>query len=177
MMAGLPGTGKSTLCRALVENSGGIVLDKDAVRATLFAPAHIEYSVEQDDLCQEFMLAAAEYLLAGDRELRVFLDGRPFSREYQREAVRQTAVKMAMPLASIECVCSEATALARLRRDRETGMHPAANRTSELYAEVSNAFEPFLWSRLTINTDQPLAACVQHAEAYLTKVAAAAALL
>ena len=64
IMAGLPGTGKSTLARALAQRLPGAVLDKDAIRAALFQPAYVEYSPAQDDFCQEIMLQTAAYLLA-----------------------------------------------------------------------------------------------------------------
>src|SRR5579862_3527988 len=83
LMAGLPGTGKSTLARALTVSGHGVVFDKDEIRRVLFPPAFIEYSAAQDDLCQSLMLDAAAYLLARHPGLRVFLDGRTFSRAYQ----------------------------------------------------------------------------------------------
>jgi len=70
IMAGLPGTGKSTLARALAQRLPGTVLDKDAIRAALFQPPHVEYSLAQDDFCQEIMLQTAAYLLAKDAELK-----------------------------------------------------------------------------------------------------------
>src|ERR1051326_189580 len=85
IMAGLPGTGKSTLARALAARLAGVVLDKDIIRAALFPPSHVEYSPVQDDFCQEVMLQTTAYLLARDASLHVFLDGRTFSRRYQRE--------------------------------------------------------------------------------------------
>src|SRR5881396_2957258 len=87
IMAGLPGTGKSTLAQALAQRLPGAVLDKDEIRAALFQPAHVEYSPAQDDFCQEIMLQTAAYLLAKDAEFHVLLDGRTFSRRYQRERV------------------------------------------------------------------------------------------
>ncbi len=75
MMAGLPGTGKSTLSRALAQRPDGVVLDKDLVRAALFPAPHIEYSREQDDFCQRVMLSAAEFLLSRTPRLWIFLDG------------------------------------------------------------------------------------------------------
>src|SRR5689334_7010040 len=59
MMAGLPGSGKSTVARAIAQRLPGTVLDKDVIRAALFDPARIEYSQEQDDFCQEIMLQTA----------------------------------------------------------------------------------------------------------------------
>lgn len=170
MMAGLPGSGKSTLSRALAQRCGGIILDKDSLRAALFPPEHIEYSRDQDDFCQQLMLATAEYLLSRDPKLRIFLDGRPFSRRYQRQQVAAAAIRLRAPLAIIECVCSDSTALARLRRDDQTGAHPAANRNANLYAQLKNEFEPFTEPRLAVDTDQPLAECVRQAEAYLQRI-------
>lgn len=169
IMAGLPGTGKSTLSRALAEG-GGIVLDKDIIRAALFAPAHVEYSRRQDDFCQGIMLQAAEYLLSCHPRVRVFLDGRPFSRAYQRRQVGQAAARIGTPLAIIECVCAEATALGRLHADSERGAHPAANRGPSLYATVKAEFEPLSEPRLTVDTGQSLTECVKQGEAYLQQV-------
>jgi adenylylsulfate kinase len=170
LMAGLPGTGKSTLSRALAARCGGTVLDKDAIRAALFAPELIEYSREQDDFCQQVMLDTAEYLLKRHPPLKIFLDGRPFSGRYQREEVGNVAQRLHTCRAIIECTCSEKTALQRLERDRKRGTHVAANRSAALYREVKAAFEPLLEPHLTINTDNPLPECVQHAEAYLVSI-------
>jgi predicted kinase len=172
MMAGLPGAGKSTLSQALAQRCGGVVLDKDSIRAALFPPEHIEYSRGQDDLCQQVMLATAEYLLSRDPKLRIYLDGRPFSRRYQREQVEAAAARLRTPLAIIECVCSNALALTRLQRD-ETGAHPAANRNPGLYAQLQAELEPLTEPRLTLDTNQSLAECVRQAEAYLELISRA----
>jgi|SRR5579859_425181 len=172
LLVGLPGTGKSTLSRALVERFGGFVIDKDVVRPALFGPTQIEYTVEQDDFCQDVMLETAEYLLRRQPELRVFLDGRPFSREYQRERVRATANRIGTPLAVLECVATEERALDRIRRDLESGSHLAANRTIELYRDKKRDFErePLTGGRLTVSSDEELEKSVGRAQEYLCRV-------
>ena len=45
IMAGLPGSGKSTVARALAQRIPAAVLDKDIIRAAIFPPAHVEYSL------------------------------------------------------------------------------------------------------------------------------------
>jgi predicted kinase len=167
MMAGLPGTGKSTLARALAQRLPGTVLDKDVIRAALFAPAHIEYSARQDDFCQGTMLQAAAYLLDKDSSLYVFLDGRTFSRRYQRQRVVEFCAQRNTAWAILECVCVPATALERLQRDLAAQSHLAANRTPELYREIREAWEPIELPKLVVNTDESLSICVELAMRYL----------
>ncbi len=81
LMAGLPGTGKSTLCRELASVTAGSVLSKDEIRAALFSATDIEYSTEQDDFCMHIMLETTSFLVKRDRNRLVFLDGRTFSQQ------------------------------------------------------------------------------------------------
>src|SRR6266852_1178559 len=138
VMAGLPGAGKSTLSRALAAELGGKVLDKDEVRATLFTPADIEYSAEQDDFCMGIMLKVAGYLFRKDPSRRIFLDGRTFSRAYQLERATGFAEALSQPWRILECVCIEATVLVRLASDPA---HVAANRDFDLYLKVKARFD------------------------------------
>jgi len=165
IMAGLPGAGKSTLARALAQRLPGTVLDKDAIRAALFQPEHIEYSLAQDGFCQEIMLQTAGYLLTKDSKLHVFLDGRTFSRRYQRNRVIEFCSQLQTTWAMLECVCAEPTALGRLVEAANT--HLAANRTPELYREIRKAWEPIEQPKLVIDTDEDLHSCVNQALRYL----------
>lgn len=165
LMAGLPGTGKSTLARALAVQCNGVVLDKDEVRSVLFPPAYVEYSAEQDDFCQSLMLETAAYLLARHPELRVFIDGRTFSRAYQIQSALAAAGRISTPCRIIECVCAEATARRRLESARAS--HPAQNRTYELYKRLQAAFDPIPTPKLVVDTDKPLADCIAAALSYL----------
>jgi len=168
IMAGLPGTGKSTLARALAQRLPGVVLDKDAIRAALFPPPYVEYSLVQDDFCQEIMLQTAAYLLAQDAELHFLLDGRTFSRRYQRERVIEFCSQVGTTWATLECVCAEQAALGRLAEAVAANTHLAANRTPELYHEIRKAWEPIDHPKLVIDTDANLDSCVDRALRYLT---------
>lgn len=167
VMAGLPGTGKSTLARRLAQELPAIVLDKDAVRAALFPPSEIEYSTSQDDLCVDVMLRVAGYILAKDPLKHVILDGRTFSRRYQVDRVRAFARDLGVACAFVECVCSDGTVRQRLERDVAEGLHPAANRDYEMYLAVQARAEPISGSKLVIDTDLGLEPAVQSCLGYL----------
>jgi predicted kinase len=162
LMAGLPGTGKTTLARELANRTQGALLSKDEIRAALFSLEDIEYSIKQDDFVIELMLEAAGHLLQNDPVRKVFLDGRTFSRRYQIDRVLKFASELAQPWAIIECTCSNETARRRLDLEPDPS-HPAHNRTFALYLEVQARFEPITYSKTTISTDQPLERCIEQA--------------
>jgi predicted kinase len=162
LMAGLPGSGKSALSRALAAELGGTVLDKDEIRTALFAPGDIEYSTEQDDFCMGIMLKVAGYLFRKDPSRRIFLDGRTFSRGYQLTRATGFAEALGQPWRILECVCSEETARRRLS---ENEGHVAANRDFHLYLKVKAKFEEITLPKTVIDTDEPLETCVRIATA------------
>ncbi len=170
IMAGLPGTGKSTVACSLAQRLPGAVLDKDMIRSALFTPVHVEYSRVQDDFCQEIMLLTAAYLLGRNLSLYVLLDGRTFSRRYQRERVIEFCSQLEPKWAILECICSEPTALARLEKAAAERIHPATNRTPHLYHQVQKAWEPIEDPKLVIDTEASLDSCVACATQYLAKI-------
>ena len=167
LMAGLPGTGKTTLARELAARTAGRVLSKDEIRPALFLPDEIEYSSRQDDFCLEVMLETASYLLQRDRSRFCFLDGRPFSRRYQIDNVVMAAASLQQSWRILECVCSEEVARKRLDEHSALGSHPAGNRNFQLYLEVKARFEAIALPKTVIDTVEPLAMCVEKALAAL----------
>lgn len=162
LMAGLPGSGKTTLMRELAMRVAVRVLSKDEIRHAVFTPDEIEYSSQQDDFCLELMLKTAGYLLQRNPARLIFLDGRTFSRRYQIDNVLAAAASLHQPWRILECVCSEETARRRLEQDMATGAHPAGNRNFELYFEVKSRFEMITHPKTVIDTDQPLESCVEQ---------------
>ena len=163
LIAGLPGTGKTTIAIELAAQAGGVVLSKDAIRAALFPPEDIEYSTGQDDFCMEVMLETAAYLLRKDSGRFVFLDGRTFSRRYQVDRVLDRATQLNQPWRILECVCSDATAKQRLQAQQASGDHVAGNRDYALYLRVKARFEEITLPKTVIDTDQAIHVCVSRA--------------
>ena len=166
-MAGLPGTGKSALARGLAATLGAAVLDKDPIRAALFAAPDIEHSTSQDDFCVGIILQVAGYLWERDPHRAVILDGRPFSKRYQRAEVARFAAARAVPFMLIECICSEQLALERIERDALTGIHPAGNRDAALYRALKSGFEPIEEAHLVVDTAADYHACLQLCLLYI----------
>lgn len=167
LMAGLPGTGKTTLARELAHRTQGALLSKDEIRAALFSPVDIEYSAKQDDFVMEIMLEGARFLLQNVPTRKIFLDGRTFSRRYQTDRVLKFAREVDQPWTIIECTCSDESARRRLDLEPDPS-HPAHNRTFALYLELKAHFDPIPDPKTTISTDQPLEQCMDQALAAVT---------
>jgi adenylylsulfate kinase len=163
LMAGLPGTGKTTLARELAARVEGIVLNKDEIRQAMFG-AEVDYTTEQDDVCVRAMLDAAEYLVGNNRTRVVIIDGRVFSRRYQIDEAIRRIEELHQPWRIIECVCSDE--MARHRLDL-AGSHPAGNRDYNLYCEVKERFEAITRPKTVVNTERPIEECVTTALASL----------
>jgi predicted kinase len=167
-MAGLPGTGKSTLARLLAKELGAAVLSKDEVRAALFPPPSLDYSREQDDLCMEAIYRAAQYTLRSNPSLAVIIDGRTFLRAYQIRDLLALAQSVGQSPYVIECVCGDEVARRRLEEDLKEGRHPAMNRTYELYQSLRSEAEPISMPHLILDTGKlGVEKCVRDALAHL----------
>ena len=104
-LAGLPGTGKSSLAAELVHRLEGrtLLLDKDRVRHALFGLQHALYTREQDDFCVITLFRIAAWHLRQLPVSVVILDGRTCSHAYQVTQVRRFATRARQPLRIIEC--------------------------------------------------------------------------
>jgi predicted kinase len=159
LLAGLPGTGKSTLARAVSARLGGVVLDKDRVREALFPGTLTDYTREQDDLCVRAMLDAATYLTARDRAAFIFIDGRTFSKRDQIDEVIGAAERAGAAWRILHVTCSDVVAEARLgRKDLQ---NPAQNRDVALYRRVKSSFEPIAYPKLDVDTTEGVEVVVE----------------
>ena len=147
VMAGLPGTGKSTIAARVAAAVGGVVLSKDAVRAALFPPPALDYSRTQDDIAMSAVYEAAGVIVPGRP---VVIDGRTFTKAYQVRDLLDWAATIGEVPAWVECVCPDD--VARERLERGAGSHPAGNRTFALYLRMKAAADPLAVPRLVLDT-------------------------
>jgi predicted kinase len=167
-MAGLPGSGKSTIATCLERDLGAVVLNKDRVRAALFPPRVLDYSAVQDDVTMAAIYQAAAAILRADPRQVVILDGRTFLRPGQVRDLLALASSVGASPRVIECRCDNAVAKERLERDLAQGNHPAGNRTYALYQELQAAAEPLVVPRLVLDTGKlSLEECVRRCLEYL----------
>ena len=167
-IAGLPGTGKTTIAGHLATRLPGIVLDKDRLRACLFPPEVVKYTTDQDDFVMDVAYQVADHLFRSNRDRYVLIDGRTFSKHYQVADLFRWAERIGVPVKVIECVCADAIAEERLRGDTARPRHPAANRTVDLYHSLKAQADPLRVSRLVMDTGGcDLASCVERALAYV----------
>jgi predicted kinase len=166
LFAGLPGTGKSTLARAIAERLDAAVLDKDRVRGALFPGALTDYSAQQDQLCMRAMLEAAAYLTERKRLEYIFFDGRTFSRQAQIEDVLLAAARAGARWRIVHVKCADAVAEERLARSDPS--HPAQNRDAALYRRIKQQFEPIRQAKLEVDTTSGTDAVLTLVEQYLT---------
>jgi len=166
LFAGLPGTGKSTLARAIAERLGAAVLDKDRVRGALFPGGLTDYTAQQDELCMRAMLEAAAYLTARERVEYIFFDGRTFSRQAQIEDVLLAAGRAGARWRIVHVKCADAVAEERLARSDPS--HPAQNRDPALYRRIKQQFEPITQAKLEVDTTSGTDEVLTMVEEYLT---------
>lgn len=164
-MAGLPASGKSAVAQKLANQLSAVLLDKDQVRDFLFNDA-VDYTREQDDLCVDVMYKVASYHLSARPNTPVILDGRSYSRQYQVDAVKQTAVSANVALRIIECVCTPEQARLRLESDQDA--HLAKNRDYAMYQQSRATAELITEPKLVLDTEKNnVAQCVHLVLAYL----------
>ena len=167
LLAGLPGTGKSTLAKALASRLDAVILSKDEVRAALFPARVIEYSDAENEIAVEAILRSAALISSqAHAPAYILIDGRTFSRRSQIDQVIAAAEANRTPWRILHLWCNDE--LARARILASSSGHPARDRNALLFDQVRSRFEAIERPALRVDTGRELAAIVEEAVAYLT---------
>ena len=152
VFAGLPGSGKSTLATALAADLQAVLLNKDVLRAALFAPEQVEYNSRQNDFCMDVLYQLVGYHLRHFPERTVIIDGRTYSKRYQVETLLEWVKQWGCEFYVLECQASLETLVKRVESDKES--HLAKDRTVEMVRQAYEHWEQSNYPRLIVNTDK-----------------------
>lgn len=138
-VGGLPGTGKSTLARALADTIGATVRSADETRKRLAGldenvhPEHgIDDGIYSDAMNKRVYGSLLDHAVANlNRGRNCILDA-TFRREEDLDAVGELAARHGAKFVSIRCTAPEKTVLERLTK-RETTPDPWSDATVETY--------------------------------------------
>lgn len=157
---GLPGTGKTTLARALSKKLGWMHLNTDVIRAEAGKKQQYDEQTKASIYrkMQELTSAALQ------KGKGVVLDG-TFYRQTLREAFSQLASAHGVPLKWIEVCAAEAVVRRRVAEDR-----PYSEADFSVYQKIKKAFEPLDADRLRVFSDrEELSGMVQKSIAYIAQ--------
>lgn len=146
IICGLPGTGKTTLAKALAPLLNAEVLSTDKIRKELIP--HPTYSAEERGLIYDVMLLLAKYL--HDSGVDCILDA-TFNRDKSRMEVKKKLGLHASELYVIECVCPEALLISRLK-NRKGDFSDA---DVSVYQKMKSIYEPVREEHIRADTSKP----------------------
>ena len=154
LMAGLPGSGKSTFARRLAATTGVTILESDALRQLLFGgPTH--QAAESRALFSAIFVAAGKLLRDGHS---VIIDATNLKRSDRRPA-HELASATGAPLVIVETVAPEGVILDRLGR-RVAGLD-GDDRSSAgvaVYRHMAEEAQPIAEDHWQIDTSDESAA-------------------
>jgi hypothetical protein len=167
LVGGLPGSGKSTIARALAERIGADCLSSDVLRKELAGAepgARLStavgagiYSAAMSSLTYRELHAQAERQLRAGRS--VVLDA-----TFGRVAARRPAAALARAAGAVfvaaECRCSPGLARKRLASRSRPGYAGPSDAGWEVYRSMRRTFEPFGPDAVHVDTSRPLEECL-----------------
>lgn len=159
---GLPGTGKTTVARALAAHLECPVFSTDVIRKKVL-PAKPTYTLAEREMIYRVMYYLVELLHA--RGVDAVIDG-TFVSTSLREQVLAVGETIDAPVRFIECHCDPEIALTRIRTRR----NDESDARAETYVEFSDAWEPNGHPHFAIDTTKPVDGNIALIREYLAAV-------
>ena len=149
---GLPGSGKTTLAAALAPRIPARVVSRDALRAAMFGPSG-STAPEKAAAFEAVLRAVTVNCGLGHSTV---VDGMPFSREGELEAVSNAGLASGCRTVPVLCAVSVEEAQRRIRDQDEWTAPPAEDRGPELAREVAERFRSLPEGTLELDATRPV---------------------
>ncbi len=136
ILSGIPGSGKTSVAERLVVRLRARFVSRDLVRAAMFVPCSFT-DVEKHSAFKAVIEAVDANCKLG---LPTVVEGMPFSRDGELEAVRECGARHAVPVVAAYLDVPVEVAQARVAAQRAAGIAMADDRDEDLVTEVAGRF-------------------------------------
>ena len=162
LLAGLPGVGKTALATELAPALGGVILNRDSIRDSIFPADYLDYSSDQNEVATVALLSVLSYLLEHRPPPVTLIDGKPFSRFAEIETVNRRVDQHAATLIVLYCTAPASVIEDRLQRGLANPVNVRAQRDPEKASRISREFEPIVHRHITIDMTASVDAAARH---------------
>ena len=149
---GLPASGKTTLAEALAPLIPARIVSRDAIRAAMFRPCSFT-DAEKAAAFDAVVQAVAVNCELGSSTI---VDGMPFSRAGEYEAVKEASERRGCPALPVLCSISVEEAQRRVRRQGGGSAEAPADRDEDLVGEVAKRFRSLPEGTLELDATRPV---------------------
>ena len=146
---GLPGSGKTTLAAALAPRIPARTVSRDSLRAAMFRPC----SFTEREKTAAFQAVLRAVTVNCELGVSTIVDGMPFSREGQLEAVSRAGRAGGCRTVAVFCSVSIEEAQRRIESQDEP---VAEDRHAKLVAEVAERFRSLPAGTLELDATRPV---------------------
>ena len=167
LIIGLPGTGKSTLARALASILPTTILDRDKIRDAVFPLEDLDYSEEQNEIASQITYKVAEHIFNRNKDRNIILDGRPYSKRAQIKVVEDLAKRVGHCLKVIYCWAPDEVVRKRLEQDMKDLKEMQSVRTFDKYLRIKMSFNEVKIDHIKVDTSIPFKKVIELVIEYL----------
>lgn len=152
ILIGLPGAGKSTVARHLLDRLDLREVNRDTIRHAMFP--RCRYSAAENAAAVDAVYAAVAVNCAAG--LDSLIDGMTFAGAAARRRLYDAGARLGFDVVAIWLDLPLAVAQRRVRADRAAAAHPAGDRDPDLVASVARRFEAPISEAERIDATQPV---------------------